>query len=161
MASMIQRTIMPTMVGAGGAILTDVAMGMLPLPATLKTGMMRPLVKSAAAMGMGMLARGFVGRSTANKIMAGAFTVVAYDWMKTFIQRSMPQLTLGDAGSYPEIGYADPYGLDAVIPVDDDSGEGEWMGDLVDEGSIDDLGSLIETDDTMGAMLETEDVEYY
>lgn len=146
-------TIFPVAIGAGGALATDLAMGYLPLPVTLKTGMMRPVVKGGVAVGLGLLA----GMLTKNKqlgakVMAGALTVVAYSEVKTFLQTSMPALPLSGVGEYPMIEYAGS-GMGAVdefgMPTDTS------MAGLVD----DDLGEVI--NDSMGAVLDVDPLQGY
>ena len=132
----LQGAIMPTMIGAGGAILTDLAMGFLPIPNTMKTGAMRPVVKAGAAIGIGLLVGMVTTKATGSKAMAGGLTVVAYDAIKGFLQQNMPQLPLAGVGEYPLMEYA---GSDMGALIDTSG-----MGNLVDENSINGMGALID-----------------
>lgn len=71
-------------IGAGGAILTDVAMAYAApyLPASLQSGMLNILTRAAAAVGVGFLAGKVVGRDTGKAIAAGGLIVVAYSGLK-------------------------------------------------------------------------------
>lgn len=145
----LQGTVMPTMIGAGGAILTDLAMGFLPIPDTLKTGALRPLVKAGAAVGIGFLVGMLTNKATGHKAMAGGLTVVAYDAAKTFLQQNVPQLPLAGVGNYPMMEYT--RGMGALLDE-----QAYDMGNLVDESSIDGMGNLIDESsiDGMGALLD-------
>ena len=144
----LQGTVMPTMIGAGGAILTDLAMGFLPLPDAMKTGAMRPLVKAGAAIGIGFLVGMVTNKATGNKAMAGGLTVVAYDSLKSFLQKNVPQLPLAGVGEYPFMEFSSN-NMGALIDVDS-------MGNLVDENSIDGMGELVDENsiDGMGALID-------
>ena len=151
---MLVRTLFPTMIGAGGAIVTDVVMGFLPLPAMFKTGIMRPVVKGAAAFGIGIVAGMMAGKRIGNQVMAGALTVVAYDSLKTFLQKAVPALPLGQTEEYPMLEFAgngDDDGMGAFID--------DGMGDLVDESTVGGMGAFI--DDGMGELVDEASVEGY
>lgn len=64
--------------GAGGAVAVNYAYNMLPLPATMKTGMMGTASKFGLAIALGMLGKSFLGRN-AGKMAEGAMTVAAYE----------------------------------------------------------------------------------
>ncbi len=146
----LQGTVLPTVIGAGGAILTDLAMGYLPIPDTLKTGALRPVVRAGAAVGIGLLVGMFTSKATGNKIMAGALTVVAYDTIKGFLATNVPQLPLSGVGEFPLMEYANN---DMGNLVDESSIDG--MGELVDESSIDGMGAMFDVDG-MGALIDTD-----
>jgi len=90
----LQNTVMPSAIAAGGAVGLDVIMGYLPIPATLKTGPMRHLAKGAGAIGMGMLASMFLKPKTAELITTGALTVVMHDAGKGLVTRFAPNIRL-------------------------------------------------------------------
>ena len=100
-----QQTLMPSAVGAVGALGVDMALGFLPLPLTFKTGPMRPLVKGVAAVALGIGAGMVTTRKTAEQITAGGLTVVLYDAAKTFLQQQFPALPFGE---YQELSYYSP-----------------------------------------------------
>ena len=120
----MQQTLMPSAIGAGGALGLDILMGFLPLPAAMKTGPMRPVIKLVGAVGIGMLAGMLTNRKTAEQITAGAVTVVLYDTLKGFVQKAMPNIPLGE-NDYPALEYMSPAitvdGMGAI--VDNDVGE--------------------------------------
>lgn len=74
--------------GAGGALAVGAAYNMLPLPATLKTGMMGTVSKLALAVAFGMIAKPMVGRN-AGKMAEGAMTVIAYEALQGMLPASM------------------------------------------------------------------------
>jgi hypothetical protein len=76
------NTLMPSVVGGAGALALDVVVGVLPLPDTLKTGPMAPLVKIVGAVGLGMLGSKMVNRRVGEQIAAGAITVQIYNFAK-------------------------------------------------------------------------------
>lgn len=108
--SFTKHTLMPSVVGAAGALGVDVILGFLPIPVQFKTGPMRAIVKIAGAVGVGMLAGNFMKRETAHQIAAGAITVTLYDVMKGYLQQAMPTLPLSEADAmyedYPNLSYA-------------------------------------------------------
>lgn len=70
------------LVGAGGAILTDVAMAYLPLPAMLQSGWANLLTRAAVAVGVGYAAGKVTSRQTGQAVTAGGLIVVAYSGLK-------------------------------------------------------------------------------
>lgn len=118
--SFLTNTLMPSVVGGAGALALDVAIGALPLPPTLKTGPMAPLVKVAGAVGLGMLASKMVNRRIGEQIAAGALTVQVYNFAKAQLIKlgagKIPGLSMypdGYMGEYvsgdevPALGYTD------------------------------------------------------
>lgn len=112
--SFMRQTLMPSAVGAVGALGIDMILGFLPLPANFKTGPMRPAVKAVGAVAVGMAAGKFASRKIGEQVAAGGLTVVLYDTMKTFLQGQFPALPLGQYDAYP--GYSDYPALSYVSP---------------------------------------------
>lgn len=110
--------LMPSAIGGGGALLLDVALAVLPIPATLKVGAMAPVVRIAGAVGIGALAGMVTNRKTANQIAAGALTVTMYQIARGFLAKALP------AGSVPGLS-APPAFYDPALP----GGMGEYVGD--------------------------------
>lgn len=106
--SFTKDTLIPSAVGAAGALGLDVIMGFLPLPDAVKSGPMRPIVRIAGAIGIGMLAGMVTSRRTAEQVTAGAVTVVLYDLIKGFVQTQFPALRLGETDEYPVLEYMNP-----------------------------------------------------
>ena len=140
--SFAQRTAMPAAIGAAGAIGVDLALALLPVPDTFKTGMMRPIARIAAGIGIGMVVAQFMNRDAGAKAALGAITVIVYDTAKTFLQQNVPALPLSDANDYPAIEYVDQYGngMNALL-TDGSMGAlvEDSMGELVDEASFGEL----------------------
>ena len=67
----VKNTLMPSGVGAVGALGLDVLMGFLPLPAVLKGPMISPMVKLVGAVGIGALAGMVTNRRTGEQVAAG------------------------------------------------------------------------------------------
>lgn len=127
-----KNTLMPSAVGAAGALGLDILIGFLPLPPALKTGPMRSVVRLVGAVGIGIVAGMVVKKETAAQIAAGAVTVTLYDTLKGFVQTAMPTLQLGETDifeEYPSLAYA---GAGQVV---DDMGmyvgDGDEMGAYV------------------------------
>ena len=91
----VMRDLGPAAVGATGALGLDFAMAALPLPPMMKTGPVGFISKIAGAIVIGMVARNFVAKRTAEQITAGALTVVTYGAVKGFVQTNMPGIPLG------------------------------------------------------------------
>lgn len=98
-------TLVPSAIGAGGALGLDLVMGFVPLPAVLSTGMLRPVTRLAGAALIGWVASMVASRQTAANVTAGAVTVVLYDTFKGFLKTAVPTLPLSD---YPNIGWVNP-----------------------------------------------------
>jgi len=150
----IKSTFIPSAIGGGGALLLDVAMGLLPLPAAAKVGPMSPLVRVAGAVGIGVLAGMVVSKRTANQIAAGALTVTMYDLAKRTL-RTMSGGRIPGLNDYSSMGAygVGAYGVDGndapalMNGADDDDSLGEddgmgyidagmTVGDLMPDGTI-------------------------
>jgi hypothetical protein len=86
--------------GAGGALVLDVAWGYLPIPLTLKTGVLRHVAKGAGALALGYLANMVTTKSTADQMVRGAMTVVVHGAMREAAQQFMPNVPLDGLGYY-------------------------------------------------------------
>ena len=115
--SMVERTLMPALIGGAGAVTNDVAynivLGVLPAGGfidQLRTGPMRHLGKAASALALAYIAKMFMSRRNAETLGIGALTVVGYNVVKDMVTRFAPNLPLGDMGAYlqpmPGLGYA-------------------------------------------------------
>lgn len=150
--------LMPTLSGAGGALLTDIAMGYIPLPAALSGPMVRPLVKGAVAFGVGMVIGAVAGRRIGDRFTAGALTVVAYDAIKNFVAQNVPGIQLGAVESFPRIGWspsAPRSDMGALIHV-----ESPTVGELVDESTVSGgVGAIFQTD-PLGELVDESTVDF-
>jgi len=81
----------PALMGGGTAVGIDVAMGYVPLPDVLSTGMARHAAKAAAAIGLGMIGPKIgIKRAT-----CGAVTVYTADLLREGVQTYLPNVALG------------------------------------------------------------------
>ena len=117
--SFMKDTLMPSVVGGAGALVLDIAVGLLPLPPAFKAGPMAPLVKVAGAVGIGMLAGQFLGRRVGEQVAAGGLTVTMYNVARQLLVKvgggSIPGLSeyvsmypdalMGDYTDYGRLGY--------------------------------------------------------
>jgi hypothetical protein len=90
----LKHAIVPAAIGAGGAIALNIAYGYAApyLPASLQTGFMPALVKIAGALGLGMVAKKFLGATDAQYVTAGALTVVLVGVITPYISSAVPSL---------------------------------------------------------------------
>lgn len=130
--------LMPVALGAGGAVALDVALGYIPLPAQLQTGLARQAVRAAAAVALGWGAGKVLGKSKGAAITQGALTVIAYDVVKSLLHKTAPALP-GLAGDFEEVdlGYLNPAPL-----LQDDTGAGAYMDDGVGAYMDDGVGDF-------------------
>jgi hypothetical protein len=104
----ITSQLMPAAYGAAGALVLDVALGYIPLPAMLKTGYARHATRIVGALGVGFLASKFL-RGRAAAIGQGALTVAVYGLLKDVAAQTLGDKVRG-LGDYEEItvdGYMD------------------------------------------------------
>lgn len=135
--SFAKRTLMPSAVGAAGALGVNVLLGYLPIPPQFKTGPMLAVVKIAGALGVGMLASKMVSRDTAHQIAAGAITVTMYDLLKGYLQQAAPQIPMLSEvdmmEEYPNLSYA---GAGYTVPDMGAYVSGDDMGAYVSDGPV-------------------------
>jgi hypothetical protein len=117
--------LVPASIGAVGALGVDMLWGYLPIPDGLKTGVLAPVARLAAAVAVGYFAGMLGGKRFAQEVTVGAITVTAYDLFKGFLQTNVPGLTLS------EMGYLSPaMTVDGLADYVDDMGDG--MGSYVE-----------------------------
>ncbi len=86
--------------GVGGALATELAVGYLPLPEVMKSGVPGVIAKVFLALGVGALA-GFAGFGREGKYMAmGGIMVPAYGELKDMLAQHAPNIKLGDVGYF-------------------------------------------------------------
>lgn len=138
----VQNQVMDAGVGAAGAIALDIALGYLPIPANFKTGMTAPLIKGAVAIGLGMALSKVVKSSTAQKMTAGALTVMLHDVMRTAVVQYAPAVKLG--------GFDDGY-FDDSLNLNGYYGSGynpDAMGEYLPDISSSSMGEYLNAYDT-------------
>jgi hypothetical protein len=121
-SDVVEGKLIPSAVGAGGALLLDIALGLVPLPAVLTTGTMAPVVRVAGAVGIGMLAGKFLGKRRGDQVAVGALTVTLYQAARGFLVGKVPGLS----------GYVDGYNLlpDGTVGyISSGQQVGEYIGD--------------------------------
>ncbi len=95
-AGLMNRNVMPAFQGGVGALGLDIIWGYMPIPANLKTGMLRHVVKGAGAIAMGWIAGNFVKPATATQLATGALTVVMHSAMRETVAQFAPNIPLGE-----------------------------------------------------------------
>jgi len=91
---MLTSTLVPAAMGAVGGLGVNILIGFLPLPAMLKTGMMRTVTTILGAVGLGAVVSMVSSRRTGELVAAGAVTVTLYDALKGIVVRTFPQIPL-------------------------------------------------------------------
>lgn len=130
----MNETLIPSAVGAGGALGLDLLMGYLPLPAAVQTGALRPVTRLALAAALGLIATKVAGRKVGEQVAAGAVTVVVYDTFKSYAKKMMPNLPLSGYGNLELINTGVPVGVGEYVTYNDPNaivqpiGMGEYVG---------------------------------
>jgi hypothetical protein len=90
------KMLMPA-VGIGlGAVGAEIAMGYLPIPANLKTGVMRPITKGAVSIAGGMLISKVLKQKKLGEFfMLGGVIIAVHDFAKELIVKSAPSVPFG------------------------------------------------------------------
>lgn len=117
----------PAAFGAAGGIALDVVLGYIPLPDMLKTGYPKHATRIVGALGVGWLAKKFLG-SRGQAVAAGALTIAVYNLMKDVIVQFAPMVK--GLGDYEEVvidNRSDQFG--AYLP-------GTPMGAYLPDGSV-------------------------
>lgn len=95
--------VMPSVTGAAGAILVDVVLGFVPLPAILQSNAyMRAGVKGLAAIGLAMVAdqTKLVTKRTATQLGVGSLTVTMATLGRDLVGQVAPNVQLDGLGYY-------------------------------------------------------------
>lgn len=96
--NLISGMVIPAAQGAAGAIALSAANGMLidklPLPANMKAGVLRDVLKGVTAVGIGMLASKVAASNAAKNIAVGAMTMVITDAARRALIRFAPGVNL-------------------------------------------------------------------
>lgn len=118
----VKSQVMPALHGSIGAIFLSAANGMLidrlPVPATVKTGVLRDVLKGATAVGIGMLANKLGKREFAHSVAVGAMTMVLTDAARRAMLKFLPTVKL--AGIEQELmGFASVESLGGIGNAND------------------------------------------
>lgn len=99
----LKTMVMPAITGAVGAVVLDIGLTYVPLPASLQTGWGKTAVQAAGAVALGMLASKFLGRSKGAAVGLGALTIVSYGVVKNLAHQFLPSVP-GLSGDYADMG---------------------------------------------------------
>jgi len=133
------NSLVPAAIGGAGALGLDIAFGLLPLPANVKTGPLAPAAKIGGAILLGMVARRVTNKKTGDMVAAGAITVAVYSAVRGLFQKFVPNVPLGE---YPSLEYiqagqfeADPLisGYTPDYETRSTGGMSDWHGDGMGE----------------------------
>lgn len=123
----IGDTLMTALTGAGGALAVNAVFNLIPLPATMKTGMGATASKALLAVGVGMFGRKLIGRA-AGKMAEGALTVIAYDAVKSMVPASFGGEGVAGLGYYgPAVNAGTLPGILPNASVTNLNGMGEYV----------------------------------
>lgn len=138
--------------GAAGGIALNLALSYLPLPEMLKTGWMRHATRVAGAVGLGLIAKKFLG-ARGNAVATGAMTIVVYDVLKQVLGQFAPEIG-SRLGEFEDVTVGDYY--DPASYITDDGVSGYLDGDgSPGDGDVDSVGAYMEGDlDGVGAYME-------
>jgi len=133
----MMATLQNAAVGASGALVVDVAMSKLPLPANLKTGPALPAVKGGVSLLVGMLVGKILKKASLGKQLAeGGLTVAIHDMAKPMLSNVIPGGLAGsdDLMGYDLMGYEDTMSNDmgGYDEFDDMSGIDDFEGEILD-----------------------------
>ena len=104
--SVLKGAMLPAMIFPTAAIAGDVLYGVLPLPASMRTGMMKPVGQLGIAALLGALGSFVLPARYATLVAGGLIGGVMYDMGKGFLQTQFPALPLsGGAYDYPGLEY--------------------------------------------------------
>lgn len=93
--------LMPSLQGAGGALLVNTALNYIPfLPAALKSGNGKYLARGLMAVAVGVIGGKIMPQRVASAMAVGAMTVAMHDMLLGMASTAMPTLQLGDVGDY-------------------------------------------------------------
>ena len=141
----IMAPLVPSFQGALGGLAVDAVMGYAPIPANLRIGNARHMVKGGIALLLGVIGTQFARKNKIAANMAiGGLTVAMHDAGKEMLAR-VPGIRLGEVSG---LGYIQPDEADEIYD----------MGEIDDDYFDDDLGA-IEYDDGLNA-IEYGDGEY-
>lgn len=114
-------------IGAAGALAVDVAMAKLPIPASLKTGQMKPIIQGLVGIGIGMAVSKFgKNKSLGRQLAGGAVTVSLYNAGRQMLAPTLGLSLSGDDTmlAYTDMGEYDSslFGYDNGLLGDDEMG---------------------------------------
>lgn len=122
-------SLMPALIGAGGAIGTDIAMAYAApyLPAAVQSGWLNILARAAVAVGVGYAAGMATNKQTGKEVAAGGLVVVAYSALKQALAPTLGKSVKGLSGlaDFADYSPAVSYGQQPAAMIG--SGMGAYM----------------------------------
>ncbi len=103
----VNHTVLPAFVGAGGALLLDVTLGLIPMPAALQGKWIKPIVGIAGAGALGLAAAKVAGKHNGQLVALGGVLVVAYNLLKSTLQTAAPSVPVSGLGM-EQVGWVNP-----------------------------------------------------
>lgn len=111
-AGLFTSSLVDGAIGAGGALAGQIVTSYLPLPDTLKTGVVGSLAKAGIGLAVGALLGNVIGKANGAKMAQGAVTVAMFELAKSTFGDKLPGLSAyDDLGAYDTLGeglYGDP-----------------------------------------------------
>lgn len=93
--------IMPAAGIGGGAVVSEIVMGYLPIPANFKSGILRHITKGAVGIGAGLaISKIFKQKKLGLYVAAGAVVIATHDAIKEFIASRLPMVEQSGFGQY-------------------------------------------------------------
>lgn len=140
--------------GAAGGLALNLALSYLPLPDMLKTGWMRHATRVVGAVGLGMVAKKFLG-ARGNAVATGAMTIVVYDVLKQLLGQFAPEIG-SRLGEFEDVSLSGDDYYSPASYITDGGVAGYLDGDgSPGDGDVDDMGAYMEGDlDGVGAYME-------
>ena len=120
--------VIPGVMIGGGAVLSEIGMGFMPIPASWKVGITRHFVKGAIGIGLGMVVAGVFKQRMLGEYMAiGAIGIATHDAIKDTLSTAAPSLQFGQYVDTPhsQFGFINPAQVTSAFS---DSGMGEYVG---------------------------------
>lgn len=105
----VKHMLMPAVWGGGGAVLTDIAYRLLPVPGALSIlkGTLSPVTKVGVALLTAGIAKHVVGASRAHEMLSGSLAVIAYGLINSLVLSRLPVISAPAPGT---AGYELSYG---------------------------------------------------
>lgn len=102
----LQGMLTPALIGGAGAVALDVLYAQLPIPAAYKAGAFAPVVKAAAVIAVGEIARKLrVGGRMVDIAVGTSLAIIAANFIRAQVATTFPSVAMG---AYLDYGYDNP-----------------------------------------------------